>query len=771
MTPTSRPLPMLDLDGPAATINASIDVEALSHLDSGSLLIDLTCSIDGTVFTAVGESGQIEVKVTGGRLFGIVSTDNQSRILDAEDALGVDDSVLHSIGLTCDNTGTHLFLDGYESFSSTLVAWFSHIKLTEFRVDPDEIVDIRHLTIWDSPLSRKAILARSTSVTPFIQFSAAALSPRDAARCSNLRDGAIRARFRTRGSGQGGTIIAAHGNSGTLKLSIHNGDLEYSVVRDGQMIASSRACGQWDDGDWHDVAAVSGRGAIDLYADGYQVCHDPGTAFFEDIAPVDRVVVGSDLDGTRLFGEAQTAMVYNSVLSDHQVKRLAGVMPLETMALFDTGLNGSRSYRIPSIIRLESRVLIAGADQRVSIANDSPNDINFVIRRSLDDGKTWEPVQTVVTYPGSGSLGASVIDSVLVQDKKTGRVLVLIDHFPGGIGQPNCCVGTGFDQSGRRILTDEDDNEYVLNEDGSVETTDGAPTDFEVDKRGNVTKDGQPAGNIHLAHGVDPNESLLTVRTCYLQMVTSDDDGLTWSDPIDLNSQVKQDWMRFFGTSPGNAIQLSRGNHSGRILVPVYYNHEEGITFSCATIYSDDGGQTWHLGESPNDGRDLYGTTVHSRDLRDDRGSLHESVLVEGQDGAVHAFMRNQHPSGHVAHAVSADGGETWGPVEFVDQLTEIFSQPNAIAVDVDGVPGIVFANASQMLPFRGCGVLRLSYDDGNTWLHNRVLNPRHHVYQCMTQLPDGDLAVLWEREWQGLFLTRVPLSWLTASRSTIGSR
>ena len=94
-------------------------------------------------------------------------------------------------------------------------------------------------------------------------------------------------------------------------------------------------------------------------------------------------------------------------------------------------------------------------------------------------------------------------------------------------------------------------------------------------------------------------------------------------------------------------------------------------------------------------------------------------------------------------------------------------------AGDGDGVKGaagrgILFANASRMLPFRGCGVLRLSDDDGATWPHNRVINPRHYVYQCMAQLPSGDIALLWEREWQGLFLTTVPLAWLTSSRSTI---
>ena len=69
------------------------------------------------------------------------------------------------------------------------------------------------------------------------------------------------------------------------------------------------------------------------------------------------------------------------------------------------------------------------------------------------------------------------------------------------------------------------------------------------------------------------------------------------------------------------------------------------------------------------------------------------------------------------------------------------------------------------MLPFRGCGVMRLSHDDGATWPHNRVINPRHYVYQCMTILPDGALGLLWEREMQGLYFTRIPLEWIEAAK------
>lgn len=562
--------------------------------------------------------------------------------------------------------------------------------------------------------------------------------------------------------------MEARGDAGSLRIGVDQGDITYTVKQRDETVADVRAAGHWDDGDWHDIVVVSGRGAIDIYVDGYQVAHSPGEAFFHELGTIDCVVVGAGISGSRLFGEAQAAMIYNQVLTDHQLKRLAGAEPLRTQALFDTGFLGSRSYRIPSLLKLDSGVLLAGADQRVSIANDSPNDINFVLRRSLDCGRTWEEPKVLIEYPGSGRLGASVIDSVLLQDSTTGRVIVLIDHFPGGVGQPNCKPGTGHSSAGYVLLIDRDQNVFELHPDGSVTTDEGEPSDYRVDPQGNVTHGGEPAGNIYLAEGVDERETLLTVRTSYFQMIYSDDDGETWSRPIDLTSQLKEDWMRFFGTSPGNGIQLRHGPHAGRLLAPVYYNHEEGITFSCAAIYSDDGGTNWHRGQSPNDGRLFDGITLDSRTLNDDRASLHESALVESEDGSVHVFMRNQHPSGRVAHAISRDGGESWGEVDYVDELTEIFSQPNAInIVDDDGKHAMLFSNASQMLPFRGCGVLRLSYDGGSTWPHNRVLNPRHHVYQCATQLSADTIGVLWEREWQGLFFTEVPLRWVTASRST----
>ena len=799
---------LLDLTASDTSSPLSIgerDLAALAACERGTILLDVAARADATLVELTGTNGRITLSLRGGRLDGeqVLGSDGspetgeqggvERRLLDAEDALGLDDGRPHTIALTVNETGTHLYADGYECFSTTLTAFLVQIGLTGVEVDPDGIAAVTRLAAWAEPLSDRAVMAQSLTVTPMVQFAASELSARDARRVGALATGAIRALFRTRGRGQAGRVIAASGQGGTLHLDIDAGGLTYRVLPgadspETEPLVEVRAPGHWDDGTWHDVVVTSARGATEIHVDGYQVAHAPGSAFLADIAPVARVVVGADLDGKRLFGEAQTAMIYDAALTDAQIKRLAGASPLPTRALFDTGYHGALSYRIPSLLTLDSGVVLAGADQRVSIPNDAPNDINLVMRRSLDGGQTWEEMRTLLSLPGTGALGASLIDSVLVQDRSTGRVICLVDQFPGGIGQPNAVVGTGFDAQGRRMLHNRAGELFAVELDGTVVTASGEPTDYRVilgadattgARAGDVLLDGEAAGSIYLAYEQAPEDCLFQHRSSHLLMITSDDDGATWSEPIDITAQVKADWMCFLGTGPGNAIQLTGAEHAGRILVPVYYSHEAGGTgyLSCAAIYSDDGGVSWTLGASPNDGREVLGAVVSSRDLADERASLYESVLVEGADGAVHVWARNQHPAGRVAHAVSRDGGATWGEVDYHDQLTEIFSQPNAIAItgahDAAGVadPGsrsIVFANASQMLPFRGCGVMRLSHDDGATWPHNRVINPRHYVYQCMAQLPSGDIALLWEREWQGLFLTTVPLTWLVSSRSTI---
>ncbi len=727
-----------------------------------TLIFTFCARADTPLISLEGSTYGWTLEIAGGALLLTGHTRDVSINLDMEDTAELRDESWHSVAITTGIFGSKIYLDGYQVFSTTANLSPAHCQASSYRYADSQIVTVEKVAFYDHAMSDQQICALAIRPRPLVQFAASHLSARDISRINRLYEGSIAIRFRVRGAGQHGVIFAASsGEHEVISLSIDRDGIVYKLCDREGYETICRAHGRWDDGHWVDLVVKADRGAVDIYVNGYLEVHHPGQVFFADTDDLDMVVIGQDTRSDRLFGEVRHAAIYPIALNDSQIKQLSAVEPVSTQCLFDAGYAHSVSYRIPSLLTTQSGVVIAGCDQRETIPNDAPNSINFVIRRSLDSGLTWEEIQPTISYPGSGMDGASVIDSCLVQDESSGRIFVIIDHFPGGIGQPNAERVQGVDETGRFVLYDDEGHRYRWREDGAVIDSLGQPTSYRVDEQGNVTQDGQARGNVFLARGVDENESLFTARTSYVQMIYSDDDGQSWSKPVNLDHQIKEEWMTFLGTGPGNGIQLRFSEYAGRLLIPVYFNNETWLSMSCAVIYSDDGGKTWRRGQSTNDGRIINGETIDARTIDDPTLSTYESTIVERADGAVVIFMRNQHPSGKVARAISYDGGYSWSDVDYVEQLDEIFSQPNAISCRDECHPDrIVFANASQLMPYRGRGVLRLSQDGGRTWAASRTINPGHYVYQCMTYLPDGYLGILWEREMQGLYFTRLPLSW-----------
>ncbi|WP_424924095.1 exo-alpha-sialidase [Actinomyces bowdenii] len=737
---------------------------------SGSITFDLRARASGPLMRILGAEGRsLALRLADSRLLYEVRLPERRSTLDAEDVRGLDDGQWHSVALTAGARGTRLYIDGYQAFCGTTTAFLSDLGALEGLELGGAGARIESFTVHPQVLSAREVLALARPAVPEVEFAASALSAHDVARLAGLRRGSLSLRFRSRGRGQHGVILAASGRGSTLSLAVGPRGLTYRLSAEGEGRDGAaggervvEAPGQWSQGQWHDVALVVGHGAVDLYVDGFREAHSPGEFFLGDVEGLERIVVGQDDHGVRLAGEVARAGIHTRILNDAQVKRLSGVDPIETDAVFDRGYAGSASYRIPSILTLASGTVLAAADQRVSSPNDAPNDINLVVRRSLDGGWTWQEPTTVIDCPGTGQDAANVIDSCMVQDPGTGRIHLLIDHFPGGIGQPHCWASVGFDERGRMLLRDRQEVRYALEPDGAVVGIEGEATPWRVDADGGITHQGSPAGNIALAPGAEPDQELHMIPTSYLLHLHSDDDGRTWSEPRHLNPQVKEPWMRFLGTGPGNGIALRHGEHRGRLVIPVYFNNEANWLAMCATVlYSDDHGETWSLGRTPNAGRPTGDGALDPAAFTDEAYSLHEATVVERRDGTLMMLMRNQGPAGRVAVALSQDGGSTWGQVAFDEDLPEIWCQPNAITLaSPAGQDRVVFANASLMLPYRGCGVLRLSLDGGRTWHRSRTLNPGHHVYQCLCALPDGALGVLWENEYQGLYLSRVPLSW-----------
>ncbi|MCR2822507.1 sialidase family protein [Lederbergia panacisoli] len=419
---------------------------------------------------------------------------------------------------------------------------------------------------------------------------------------------------------------------------------------------------------------------------------------------------------------------------------------IQAEAIFYPDFAGSKAYRIPSMITTTKGTVIAGIDARIVDQTDNPNKIDVTIRRSEDNGKTWGPVQKLVAYAGEGLDGAAAIDTSILQDEKTGTIFMLFMHTPGGIGLWASEAGMGFDSEGRRKLYDKEGNVYFLAEDGKVLNSVQSETDYTVDEKGFVFQDGEARGNIYFKKGVDPNESLLEARTSFLQVIQSDDDGLTWSKPRELNPMLKEEWMRFIGSGPGCGIQLKHGEKAGRLIFPIYFSNETGH-LSCACIYSDDHGATWKRGESPNDGRELDGEVLTAKTISEEKQFLTESQVIQLPTGELKYYLRNHYGLQRTAVTTSTDGGETWGDVTFDEALIDPICQSSVVLYpDLgDGKVRVLFSNPADEKT-RVKGTVRLSEDGGKTWPFSKVVEDGYFGYSCLTVLKNGEIGILYER-------------------------
>lgn len=718
----------------------------------GTLLFTYTLVDDGLLLRGSGPGGSLDVMAERGRLVLAIDAAERSARIELDDAYPVDDGHPHTVALTVDESGTRVYVDGGLEMVSTQTAFLGSLGITRLSVADDALAHVSDVEVRDDVLEPRIIRGLSPLPQPHTTFAMHALAPEDACALAALTSGTIALRFRTRGVGQQGVICAAgHGSEQVASLAVTADRLEWRVAStDGERVWV--APGAWSRGDWHDVAIRCGGGATDIYVDGQRVTHAPGCAFFAETTGVDQMVIGQDIFGDRLFGEVATLDVYDRLLTEGHIRHLARVPDRPLVPVFDRGFHGAASYRIPSLIALPTGRLVAGADQRLVIPNDAPNEIHFVVRTSDDGGATWSDMATVWAYPGGGREGASLIDSCLVFDPARERLHVLIDHFPGGIGQFNSVPGTGFDGEGRlTVLGDE--GVYRVSESGDIVTENGEATGYTVDADLLVTGPAGATGHLYDAAGT--GHPFRMVPTSYLLHLYSDDGGETWSRPRHLNADLKDASMTFLGTGPGAGICIEAGPHRGRLVIPYYASEATGRFFSAGALFSDDGGETWQRGLTVVESSDAE---AGLDDLSDKTRSTYEAAIVECSDGRLLILMRNQHPSGRVGVAYSDDGGASWGEVTYHPELPEIFSQPHALGVTTSRGRALVFANATRLLPFRGEGVVRVSFDDGATWPGSVTIKSGHYVYQCLAEMGEGTVGILWENEWQGLYFTTLSI-------------
>ncbi|MFD5073366.1 exo-alpha-sialidase [Streptomyces sp. NPDC058371] len=95
---------------------------------------------------------------------------------------------------------------------------------------------------------------------------------------------------------------------------------------------------------------------------------------------------------------------------------------------------GYACFRIPAVVRTTEGTLLAFAEGRVLNCGDSA-DIDIVVKRSTDGGRTWSPLQ-VVNDGGGDTHG----NPTPVVDRETGRILLAETYNTGRTDSGSCSI-------------------------------------------------------------------------------------------------------------------------------------------------------------------------------------------------------------------------------------------------------------------------------------------------------------------------------------------
>ncbi|MCW5981500.1 MAG: exo-alpha-sialidase [Bryobacteraceae bacterium] len=239
----------------------------------------------------------------------------------------------------------------------------------------------------------------------------------------------------------------------------------------------------------------------------------------------------------------------------------------------------------------------------------------------------------------------------------------------------------------------------------------------------------------------------------------SADNGRSWSEPVDLTRAARDydDWGAMF-IGPGGAIQM----RSGRLIVPAAMKPDtyefwislggfDGRTLfmRAYALFSDDHGATWKRGSLV-------------------KAQTDENQLVELADSSILMDAR-QGAGKHRWIMISPDGGRTWSDPAPGQDATPICAsiERYTLAAAGDDRDRIVWTGPAG--PGRSRLVVRVSYDEGQTFARERLIYGGHAAYSDIAILRDKTIGVLWERGvtkgYQFITFTKFGLDFLENSR------
>lgn len=229
----------------------------------------------------------------------------------------------------------------------------------------------------------------------------------------------------------------------------------------------------------------------------------------------------------------------------------------------------------------------------------------------------------------------------------------------------------------------------------------------------------------------------------------SDDDGVTWSEPIDISRFTAPEAHTCFALGPGHGICLK----DGTLLVPVWMvptcygqpsrKHGPSVV---TTLTSRDNGESWQLGE-------LLWSNAETV-------SPNETAAAELADGTVYLNIRGQ--ASYRSHAYSKNGATEWYEYKADPALLDARCFGSlATATAKDGTPVLLFAHCASLE--RDHVTVRASLDGGKTFPQSRLLDAERGGYvEIATDNKSGVIYVLYEEDYGAkCHLARFDLDWL----------
>lgn len=334
------------------------------------------------------------------------------------------------------------------------------------------------------------------------------------------------------------------------------------------------------------------------------------------------------------------------------------------IALLQKNQNNVHTYRIPGLATTNNGTLIAVYDNRYFQGADLQGDIDVGMSRSTDGGQTWEPMKPIIDM---GEYGGKPEDQ-------------------NGIGDPS-------------VLVDRETNTIWV---GGL-WIHGYP--------------GQRAWNASQP-GIKPEE------TGQFVLVKSEDDGVTWSEPINITSQIKKTEWQLLLQGPGKGITMK----DGTLVFPAQFKDENRMPHA-TIIYSKDHGATWKIGTGA-------------------KSNTTEAQVVELADGSLMLNMRDNR-GGSRSVAITQDLGETWSEHSSSRKaLVEPVCMASLISFEHPEKGQVLFFSNPNTTSGRTNITVKTSFDQGLTWPKENQLEIYEDLcygYSCMTMIDENHIGILYE--------------------------